>query len=422
MIKETGHENMYFPLFIPESFLRNEQEHVEGFAPQVAWVTKGGDKDLEERLAVRPTSEAIIGPIVRKYIRSYRDLPLLLNQWANVVRWELRTRLFLRTMEFLWQEGHTFHATYQEAAEEAKRMLDVYNSLMRDYLAIHAIAGTKPSTEKFAGADYTLSLEAMMSDGLALQACTSHNLGRNFTKAYGIEFTDQNNQRQNPFSTSWGLSTRIIGAIIMVHGDNLGLVLPPKVAPVQVVIIPIYKDEHAKSIVLEKVLKVESALKSLFRVKVDLRDDVTPGYKFSEWDLKGVPLRIEIGPKDVAQDSVTLVRRVDRQKQQLPLMKLEQVIKSELDEVHNIMLSRSRKQLESSSCDVSTLDELKHIFEKNNVFAYAGWCEHIECEKSIKDTVKGISPRVFPFSLSEKVQACIVCGRPGRTVLLAKAY
>src|SRR6185437_5850180 len=327
MIKATGHANMYFPLLIHESFLTKEAEHVEGFAPEVAWVTNAGGSELEERLAIRPTSETIICSTYKNYIQSWRDLPVLINQWANVVRWEMRTRFFLRTTEFLWQEGHTFHATSEEAAEETDRMLGVYQSLAEDWLAIPVIPGRKTDGEKFAGADYTISIEAMMSDGRALQSGTSHNLGQNFTRAYGIEFqTREQGVRQNPYQTSWGLSTRIIGAIIMTHGDESGLILPPRVAPIQLVIVPIARKAEERARVLTAVDELTAALQGKVRFKVDAREELTPGFKYNEWELKGVPLRLEIGPRDLDAGQVVLARRDTRTKAAVPIASLAEAV------------------------------------------------------------------------------------------------
>src|SRR5919206_2874258 len=319
MIKATGHQNMYFPLLIPRSFLTREAEHVEGFAPEVAWVTHAGGEELEEWLAVRPTSETIICTTYAKYIQSWRDLPVLVNQWANVMRWEMRTRFFLRTTEFLWQEGHTFHATPEEAAVETEKMLDVYATLAEEWLAIPVIKGRKTEAEKFAGADYTLSIEAMMGDGRALQSGTSHNLGQNFTRAYDILFQDKDLTRKHPWQTSWGLSTRIIGGIIMAHGDEGGLILPPRVAPYQVVIVPIPRGNW-KETVLPKAEAIRDALVARgIRVHIDDRESQTPGWKFNEWEMRGVPLRLAIGPKDIEKSQVELARRDTREKSFAPM-------------------------------------------------------------------------------------------------------
>ncbi len=313
MIKRTGHENMYFPLFIPESYLMKEADHVEGFDPQVAWVTRGGGKELEERLAIRPTSETVICSLYADWIHSWRDLPVKINQWCNVVRWEHRTRLFLRTTEFLWQEGHTFHALDSEAADEVETMLDCYRELTEDWLAIPVIKGRKTELEKFPGARYTVSIEAMMADGWALQSGTSHHLGQNFTRAYDISYSDRDNQRQHPFQTSWGLSTRTVGAVIMAHGDDMGLILPPRIAPVQVVVVPIVRsnDEDGSRVVDDAVARLERECPAGVRLRVDRREGLRPGEKYAHWELRGVPLRIVAGAKDLAGGNLTLVHRVD---------------------------------------------------------------------------------------------------------------
>ena len=307
--KETGHENAYFPLFVPMSFIEKEAQHVEGFAPELAVVTHGGGKKLEDPLVVRPTSETVIGYMYSQWIQSYRDLPVLINQWANVVRWELRTRLFLRTMEFLWQEGHTAHATAEEAQEETLQMLDVYTDFAVNDAAIPVIPGRKSDSEKFPGANASYSIEAMMGDRRALQSGTSHNLGQNFAKAFDIQYQDENGTQQYCWTTSWGVSTRMVGAIVMTHGDDQGLILPPRLAPTQVVIVPIYRKDDERSTVMEAIGKIEAMLGQDVRVKVDQRDEYSPGWKFNEWELKGVPLRIEIGPRDIAKDQVVLARR-----------------------------------------------------------------------------------------------------------------
>ena len=306
--KETGHENAYFPLFIPNSFIQKEAEHVEGFSPELATVTHAGGKELEEPLVVRPTSETIINHMFAKWIKSHRDLPMLINQWANVVRWEMRTRLFLRTSEFLWQEGHTAHKTQEEATSEALQMLDIYAEFAENAAGVSVVKGIKSANERFAGATTTYSIEAMMKDKKALQAGTSHELGQNFSKAFEIQYSDENNELQHPFQTSWGVSTRLIGMIIMAHGDDKGLQLPPKLAPTQSVLIPIIPNEDSKSVVLETVNKLHEELRESYRMKIDDRDNISPGFKFNEWELKGVPLRIEIGPKDIEKNSVVFSR------------------------------------------------------------------------------------------------------------------
>ena len=332
--KETGHENAYFPLFIPNSFIQKEAEHVEGFSPELATVTHAGGKELEEPLVVRPTSETIINHMFAKWIKSHRDLPMLINQWANVVRWEMRTRLFLRTSEFLWQEGHTAHKTQEEATSEALQMLDIYAEFAENAAGVSVVKGIKSANERFAGATTTYSIEAMMKDKKALQAGTSHELGQNFSKAFEIQYSDENNELQHPFQTSWGVSTRLIGMIIMAHGDDKGLQLPPKLAPTQSVLIPIIPNEDSKSVVLETVNKLHEELRESYRIKIDDRDNISPGFKFNEWELKGVPLRIEIGPKDIEKNSVVFSRRdgVDG-KNSVSINEVSQKLKDNLDEI-----------------------------------------------------------------------------------------
>ena len=333
--KETGHKNAYFPLFIPKSFIEKEAEHVEGFSPELATVTHAGGKELEEPLIVRPTSETIINHMFSKWISSHRDLPLLINQWANVVRWEMRTRLFLRTSEFLWQEGHTAHATKEEANEEAIQMLNIYEEFVQNIAAVSVTKGLKSELEKFAGAEKTYSIEAMMLDKKALQAGTSHELGQNFSKAFEIEYSDENNKLQNPFQTSWGVSTRLIGMIIMAHGDNKGLKLPPNLAPIQVVIVPIIPSKDDKNKVMENVENIKTML-SNYRLSIDDREEVTPGYKFNEWELKGVPIRIEIGPRDIENNKVILSRRdIDNSKEEVSIEKLKSTIEQLIIDIQN---------------------------------------------------------------------------------------
>jgi prolyl-tRNA synthetase len=425
MIKRTGHENMQFPLFIPESLLKKEAQHVEGFAPEVAWVTHGGDKELEERLAVRPTSETIICTLYAKWIQSWRDLPVLINQWANVVRWERRTRLFLRTTEFWWQEGHTFHETTEEAAREVETMLGCYNELAVDWLCLATVPGRKTDSEKFAGADYTLSIEAVMSDGLALQAGTSHHLAQNFTRAYDITYTDRNNQLEYPHQTSWGLSTRMIGAVIMAHGDDQGLVLPPKVAPVQVVVVPISRSNDPDGVrqVEEAVEKLEREAAGLVRMRVDRREGIRPGEKYAHWELRGVPLRVVIGTKDLADGMATVVRRVDGEQTRLPLDTLGLQLPRLLDEAHHALRARAVKMLDDFSREVSTLDELKQAFADGPVWANAPFCNRKECEEAVKAAVHAVSVRNLRSDRTADGAPCLVCGQPAEHIaLIARAY
>lgn len=421
--KATGHVNAYFPLFIPMSFLQKEAEHVEGFSPELAVVTYGGGKKLEEPLVVRPTSETIIGHMYAQWIQSYRDLPILINQWANVVRWEMRTRLFLRTTEFLWQEGHTAHATYEEAQEETLRMLNVYADFAENDAAIPVIKGRKSESEKFAGADTSYTIEAMMGDKRALQAGTSHNLGQNFAKAFDIKYLDRNNELQYCWTTSWGVSWRILGAVIMVHGDDQGLILPPKLAPFQVVIVPIWRNEDEKAQVLEATEKVKATLAGV-RVKVDDREEYSPGWKFNEWEMRGVPLRIEIGPRDVAQDQVVLARRdvAGREgKSVAPMMALAQRVPQMLTTIQADMLDRARQYQKANTFQPTTYEELKTAVV--NGFALAYWCGDAECEDKVKDETKA-TIRCIPLDQGGVGPGrCAVCGKEAtERAIFARAY
>ena len=424
MIKRTGHENMYFPLLIPESYLQKEAEHVEGFAPEVFWVTQGGGRQLEERLAIRPTSESIICSMYADWIHSWRDLPVLINQWCNVARWEKRTRLFLRTAEFLWQEGHTFHASDEEAAVEVDTMLDCYRELAEEWLAIPVIKGRKTESEKFAGARYTLSIEAMMSDGWALQSGTSHHLAQNFTSAYGITYSDRQNTLQNPFQTSWGLSTRIIGAVIMAHGDEAGLVLPPRVAPVQVVAVPITgADASAAADIESACARLEAETPAGVRLRVDRREGYRPGEKFAHWELRGVPLRITVGPKDLAQGNVTLVRRVDGEQSVVPLDGLGARLADLLEQTQAAMFERARRFRDERSVDVRSLDELVAAFEERPVFASAPFCNRPGCEVAVKAAVHALTVRNLRADRTPDGAPCLACGETADHVaLMARAY
>lgn len=422
--KETGHVNAAFPLFIPMSFLEKEKEHVEGFSPELAVVTHGGGEKLEEPLVVRPTSETIIGYMYSKWVQSYRDLPILINQWANVVRWEMRTRLFLRTLEFYWQEGHTAHATEQEAIEETLRMLDVYEDFAINDAAVPVIKGVKSQTEKFAGAVMSTTIEAMMQDTRALQSGTSHFLGQNFSKAFDIKFLDENNTLQYAWTTSWGLSTRFIGAIIMTHGDDQGLILPPKLAPIQVVIIPILKSDTEAGPIMETVRRVEAELKAAgLRVKVDDRTEVTPGFKFNDWELRGVPVRIEIGPKDVEKGTVAIARRDKPGKEGKSFILqtgLAEVVKNLLTDIHASLLARATAFRDSHIFDPKDYNELKEVVQHGWAFSY--WCESAECEAKVKEDTKATT-RCIPLNQEEGHGKCIVCGRDARRkVYFARAY
>jgi prolyl-tRNA synthetase len=420
--KATGHENAYFPLFIPESFLKKEAQHVEGFAPECAIVTHGGGKKLEEPLVIRPTSETIIYAMYAKWIRSYRDLPVLINQWANVVRWEMRTRLFLRTTEFLWQEGHTAHATEAEAEEEVLRMLEVYRSFAEEVLAIPVYAGRKTESEKFAGAVRTYCIEALMQDGKALQAGTSHHLGQNFARAFDVQFQTRDGGLEHVWSTSWGLSTRMVGALVMAHGDDSGLVIPPRLAPTQVVIVPIWKNDDQKGRIAEAAQQAAAALGTAHRVRVDLRDEMSPGWKFNEWELKGVPLRLEIGPRDLDQDQFTAVRRIDRRKAAIPRGGLEPAVASMLREIQDDMLERGRRFLADNTRDAKDYPTFSRLLDEVGGFLRAGWCGSADCERRIKEETKA-TIRCVPTEGNREEGTCLLCGAPSHEwVYFARAY
>ncbi len=421
--KETDVVNAYFPLLIPRSFLEREAEHVEGFAPEVAWVTRGGGEELEEPLAIRPTSETIIGHTYAKWIQSYRDLPILINQWNNVMRWEKRTTLFLRTSEFLWQEGHTAHRTLDEAEERTRQMLEVYRAFAEEDAAIPVIAGRKSENEKFAGALRTYSIEAMMGDGKALQAGTSHNLGTNFAKSFDIQYLDSDGQRKYCSTTSWGMSTRMIGGLIMVHGDSSGLVLPPRLAPYQVVIVPIWRKEAEKSAVIEQVTRVEKMLKGKVRVKVDMSEN-TPGWKYNEWEMRGVPVRMEIGPRDVQNNSVMLVRRDNRAKTPVSLNALEARLPELLEEVQQALFQRAVEFREKNTYYTDSYDEFKQIIAEKRGFVRVKWAEDSDAELAIKEETKA-TVRVIPFDQPEGgvKGKCIYTGKPATCeAIFARSY
>jgi len=420
LIKETGHENWYFPALIPLSFLMKEAEHVEGFQPEFAMVTRGGGKELEEPLVLRPTSETMIASVLRDYIQSYRDLPVLTNQWNNVFRWELRTRLFLRTLEFLWQEGHTFHETAAEAEEEVVRMLEQYRRIAEEWCAVPVLAGRKSDTEKFAGAQYSMSIEGMMVDGKALQMGTSHYFGDNFTRAYDLTFTGRTNERQYPYSTSWGVSTRMVGAVVMAHGDDSGLQLPPRIAPVQVIIIPIFRSDSERVQIDTALQQVLTDLEDI-RVKVDWRDE-RPGFKFNEWELKGVPLRIEIGPRDLAKGEVTVVRRLNRAKQNVPLGDLGVTVPAMLEEIQAALFTRAREFREAHTVRLDSLDALVKFFDTSIGFVVTPWCGRAEDERTVKDRTTATT-RVILGASGPAAQPCAICGRPASVeVAWGKAY
>ncbi len=422
--KATGHTNAAFPLLIPRNFLEKEKAHVAGFSPELAVVTIGGGKELEEPLVIRPTSETIIGHSYAKWIKSYRDLPILINQWGSVIRWELRTKLFLRTLEFFWQEGHTAHATYEEAVAETRQMLDVYTDFAVNDAAIPVIPGRKSDSERFAGADQTFSIEAMMGDGKALQAGTSHNLGQNFARAFDIRYLDKEGALQYCWTTSWGLSTRFIGAIIMVHGDDQGLILPPRLAPFQVVIVPIFKNDAEKAAAMETARRVMSELTAAgIRTKLDERDWLTPGFKFNDWEMRGVPIRIEIGPKDVAQQRVVLARRDKPGKEgksSAAQEGLAAVIIQTLAQIQAALYDRALAFRESKTEDPKDYEEFKSAVEKG--FALSYWCGDPDCEEQIKQDTKA-TLRCIPVSQASAEGSCICCGKPAKEkAVFGKAY
>jgi prolyl-tRNA synthetase len=420
--KATGHVNAYFPLFIPESLLMKEAEHVEGFAPEVAWVTKGGTEELEERLAIRPTSEVIIGTMYSKWLQSWRDLPILINQWANVVRWEKVTRPFLRTTEFLWQEGHTAHETAEEAKEETLKILGVYRAFAEETLAMPVLDGPKSDSEKFAGASTTYSIEALMGDGRALQAGTSHDLGQNFAKAFEIQFQGRDKTLQHAWTTSWGVSTRLIGGVIMTHGDDSGLILPPKVAPYQVVMVPIPRGNWQET-VLPKAREIRDQLQAAgLRVMLDDRDAYTPGWKFAEWEMRGVPLRLEIGPKDIEKQSVFTARRDTRAKAPMPMEGLVGQVTALLDEIQKNLYERALKFREEHTTSASTYEEFVRLMGGRPGFVISPWCGSGQCEAEVKTETQA-TIRNVPFVAPAPSGNCIRCGKPATAMAyFAKAY
>ena len=421
--KETGHVNAYFPMLIPESFMHREAEHVEGFSPELAVVTHGGGKKLEEPLVIRPTSETIIWDMYRKWIQSHRDLPLLINQWANVVRWEMRTRLFLRTTEFLWQEGHTAHATAEEAEEETLRMLDVYADFAETDMAVPVTKGLKTEQEKFAGAVRTYCIESLMGDRKALQCGTSHNLGQNFARAFDVTFQNEQGERELVWATSWGVSTRLVGAIVMAHGDDDGLVLPPRLAPIQTVIVPIYKTDEEKTATVAESHRVAGLLKDAgLRVHVDDRDNFKPGWKYAEWELKGVPLRLEIGPKDLEKRSVFTARRDVREKAPLPVDGVAAGVAEKLETIQQAMFDRAVAFRAENTRRVDTWDEFKEVLEAEGGFLQAHWDGTDATETAIQEETKA-TIRCIPLDDDIEEGACVYSGKPSkRRVLFAKAY
>ena len=433
MFKATGHQNAYFPLFIPESFLQKEKDHVEGFAPQLAVVTHGGGKKLDEPLIVRPTSETIIYSMFAKWIQSHRDLPMLVNQWCNVVRWEMRTRLFLRTLEFLWQEGHTAHATHDEAEEEARQMLGIYRDFQEGWMAMPVVTGLKTESEKFAGALRTYGLEAMMQDNKALQAGTSHNLGQNFAKAFDVKFQSESGASEYVWSTSWGVSTRMIGGLVMTHGDDNGMRIPPLLAPIELVIVPIYKTDEERSQVIEAGKRLVTSLHEWerrrpgqLRVHLDARDGVKPGAKYYEWEMKGIPLRLELGPRDLAKNQCVLVRRDSRDKKPASLDTIGEDVSEALIRIQEDMLIEARERREANSVrEPISYDKFRELMDGKGGFVYAGWCGSADCETAVKEDTKA-TIRVLPdeeFRSADAPTHCLKCGKTASAeALWAKAY
>ncbi|MBW9171839.1 proline--tRNA ligase [Clostridium estertheticum] len=418
MFKDTGHENVYMPMFIPESLLEKEKDHVKGFAPEVAWVTHGGNELLAERLCVRPTSETLFCDHYSKIIQSYNDLPKLYNQWCSVVRWEKTTRPFLRSSEFLWQEGHTAHATEEEAKEETLKMLNIYAKFCEETLAIPVIKGKKTEKEKFAGANETYTIESLMHDGKALQCGTSHNFGDGFAKAFNIQYSDKTGKLAYVHQTSWGMSTRLIGALIMVHGDDNGLILPPAIAPIQLMIVPVAQHKEG---VIEKATELKNMLSKVARVKIDISDKM-PGWKFSEYEMKGVPLRLEVGPKDIEKNQVVLVRRDTREKLFVPMDELESKIPELLIDIQKSLFEKASDAQNIRTFSAKTVEELKENLDKTLGFVNAPWCGDLACEEKVKE-VAGASSRCMPFEQPEDAGVCLCCGKPAKAnVIWGRAY
>ncbi len=423
-MEKLGVENAYFPLLIPESFIKKEAEHVEGFAPELLTATRVGDKELDEPYVLRPTSETIIYDSYAKWVHSYRDLPLKMNQWANIIRWELKTKPFLRTTEFLWQEGHTVHSSCEEADEMVKDALNMYSDFEKETLAFAVIKGKKSDAEKFPGAFYTTTVEALAKDGKAIQTGTSHNLGQGFAKAFNIQFADKDEQMKYPWLTSWGVSTRLIGTMIMIHGDDKGLRLPPKIAPIQVVIVPIFKDEEGKKEVMRKVNDIYSSLKNQeIRVKIDDREEKSPGFKFNEWEIKGVPLRIEIGPKDIEDNQCVCARRDNSEKQAVQLDDVNQIIPELLEAIQDNLFNQSQEHLNQNIIDVFDFERFNELLDERGGFMRVGWCGDKKCEKEIQEKTKATS-RCIPLEGQENVKGeCFHCGAEAKYVaLFARGY
>ena len=412
--KKTGVQNVYFPVLIPESLLQKEKDHIEGFAPEVAWVTNAGGEDLEERYCIRPTSETIISTMYSKWLHSWRDLPFVYNQWCSVVRWEKETRPILRSREFLWQEGHTIHETEKEAIDRTIQMLNIYNDLVQNMLAIPTVVGIKTEKEKFAGAERTYTIETMMHDGKALQSATSHYFGQNFTKAFNIKFQNRDGKEEYAYQTSWGASIRLLGAIIMAHGDNRGLKLPPRVAPIQVIIVPIAQQKEG---VLKKSNEIFENLKKDFRVKLDDRDNLSTGYKFNDWEMRGVPIRLEIGPRDIENNQCILVRRDTSEKIVCKFDDLNSKIKELLDEIHNNMYKECEERLKERTTVAHTLEEFENQINTKQGFIKAMWCGDIKCEDKIKELTSAKS-RCIPFNEEHLDDKCVVCGKPAKHMVV----
>ena len=414
LFKEVGVTNLYMPVLIPESMLEKEKDHVEGFAPEVAWVTMGGGEELEERLCIRPTSETMKSTMYAKWVKSWRDLPILGNQWCNVLRWEKETRPFLRSREFLWQEGHTVHETAKEAEERTLMMLDIYAKVIEDLLAIPVVKGQKTKKEQFAGADATYTVETMMHDGRALQSGTSHYFGQNFTKPFEVKFQNREGKEEYPYQTSWGISTRLIGAVIMAHGDNRGLKLPPKVAPIQVVVVPVMMKKEG---VVEKAAEVYENLNKEFRAEVDLRENYTPGYKFNDWELRGVPVRIELGPRDIENNVCVIVRRDTLEKQTINLNELNLKVKEILEDIQKNMYEQCAKIREERTTTATNLEEFVKNLEEKQGYVKTMWCEDVECENKIKE-LTGAHSRCIPFIQEKLGNKCVCCGKEAKTMVV----
>ncbi len=407
LFKETGVKNVYFPLLIPESLLQKEKDHVEGFAPEVAFVTEAGGETLDEKLCIRPTSETMFSTLYSKWLKSWRDLPFVYNQWCSVLRWEKETRPFLRSREFLWQEGHTIHETKEEAIERTKQMLEIYAKIVEEYLAIPVLKGRKTETEKFAGAEETYTIETLTRDGRALQSGTSHYFGQNFTKPFDVKFQNREGKEEYAYQTSWGISTRLMGAVIMAHGDNRGLKLPPKVAPIQVRIIPIAMHKEG---VLEKVEEIKKSLENKFRVEIDARDQVSPGYKFNDCELKGIPVRIEMGPRDIENGECILVRRDTLEKITVKLEELSTKLEEMLEEIQNNMYKICQKRLEEKTQIATNMEEFEKKINENQGYIKTMWCGNKECEEKIKEQI-GAHSRCIPFEQEHIAETCVCCGK-----------